>query len=176
MNLPLLIRSHADYPESTDVTFVLTRRHLATVRYAEPTAFGNFATALKRDPEICGGPTRAFTGLLDAIVDRLADVLEHVGRGLDDIGREVFSAEARPRGAELREHIQRLGRNGEVVSKARETLVGLSRITAFARELELLQQERATLARLKTVAHDADVLSEFAGYLSGKIEFLLTSA
>lgn len=173
MTLPLLIRSTADYPETTHVTFVLTPGHLATVRYAEPTAFGNFATSLKRDPRICAGPQRAFTGLLDAIVDRLADVLEHVARELDSIGREVFGSDAPPRGSALRHQIQRLGRNNDIVSKARETLVGLSRVTAFALELDMLANARGIGGRLKTISRDADVLTEHAGYLSGKIEFLL---
>jgi len=173
MTIPLLTHSSAPFPESTDVTFVLTSKYLATVRYAEPTSFASFAASLKRDPEICGNHHSAFAGLLDAIIDRIADVLEQAGKDLDELSRAVFSTDARPGSRDSREHIQRIGRSGAVVSKARDTLLGLARVTVFARELDAVRTDRSTASRLKAVLNDAEVLTEHAGYLAGKITFLL---
>ena len=172
MTAPLLIKSRGPYPESTDVTFVLTARHLVTIRYAEPTAFTTFAGTVERAPQICAGPEQAFAGLIDAISDRLADVLEEVGRALDSLSREVFSpAENATR--DFGRQMQTLGRNGDIVSKARESLVALSRMIGFARDLEQVRKSKAADHKLRTVERDVEVLLEHASSLSVKTSFLL---
>lgn len=173
MTIPMLTKSKAPFPETADVTFVLTATHLATVRYAEPTAFENFAASLKRAPDICGNHHSAFVGLLDSVVVRIADVLDAAGKDLDDLSRTVFSSHAKAGKRDFKQQIQRLGRNGAIVSKARDTLLGLARVTAFAKELETVRADKSTLSRLKAVTYDAEVLTEHAAYMSGKITFLL---
>jgi magnesium transporter len=170
MTAPLLIRSGV-FAETADVTFVLTPRHLATVRYAEPTAFSTFMENARRSGRLCAGPREAFAGLLDAIIDRVADVLEATGRDLDALGREVFVQDPRPR--DLQAEMRRLGRNGEVVSKARESLVGLARLIRFARGLPELREDDETERTLAMLAHDVETLLEHAGSLAAKITFLL---
>ena len=172
MTAPLLTKSRGPYPESTDVTFVLTERHLVTVRYGEPTAFATFAGTAERTPQICAGPEQAFAGLIDAISDRLADVLEEAGRVLDGLSREVFSPgenAARDFGRQM----QTLGRNGDIVSKARESLVALSRTIGFARSLDQIRKSKPADHKLRTVERDVELLLEHATSLSGKTSFLL---
>lgn len=171
MTTPLLITTEGRYPETTDVTFVLTERHLVTVRYAEPISLATFARAAERTPAVCAGPLDALTGLLDAIVDRLADVLEDTGRELDAIGRET-STKAVP-SDELRARMQQLSRNGDVVSKARESLVGLSRLAAFVRARSTVKRDADATERLGIVARDVEVLLEHAAALAAKVTFLL---
>jgi len=173
MTIPLLIKSDASFPESTDVTFVLTAKHLATVRYAEPTSFENFASSLKRSPEICGNHLSAFAGLLDSIIYRIADVLEAVGHDLEELSRTVFDGDARPGKSDFRKYIQRIGRNGAIVSKARDTLLGLARVTAFAKALDTVRSDKATVSHLRSITYDAEVLTEHAGFLAAKPTFLL---
>ncbi len=171
MTLPVLMNRNVSYPETTDVTFVLTARQLVTVRYAEPSAFATFSGTLRRTPEVCAGPQSTFAALLDAIVDRLADVLEESGRELDAVGRAAFTGAQQPGG--LRETMQRLGRHGEVVSKARESLVAMARLAAFARQLPVIRDAPEAAAQLALVATDVDVLLEHATSLAGKITFFL---
>jgi magnesium transporter len=171
MTTPLLITQEGHYPETAEVTFVLTDRHLVTVRYAEPSSLATFAKAAERTPALCAGPLEALTGLLDAIVDRLADVLEDTGRELDAIGRETATT-AVP-SDELRARMQQLSRNGDVVSKARESLVGLSRLTAFLRARTGVKRDPDAMERLDVVARDVEVLLEHAGALAAKVTFLL---
>lgn len=174
MTAPLLIKARVEYPESTDVTFVLTPGHLVTVRYAEPSSFATFAASVQRMPATCASPQVAFTGLMDAIVDRIADVLEEVGHELDSLSRAVFAAGRQRQVAhDFKEQMQRVGRNGDIVSKTRESLVGLSRVVRFARELDHVRADKAAADRLRLVARDMDVLSEHVGFLSNKITFLL---
>lgn len=172
MTLPVLMNRNVSYPETVDVTFVLTARQLVTIRYAEPSAFATFSATLRRTPQVCEGPQGAFAALLDAIVDRLADVLEDSGRALDAVGRAAFTGQAQPPGA-LRETMQQLGRHGEVVSKARESLVAMARLAAFARQLAPIRDTPEAAEQLALVATDVDVLLEHATSLAGKITFFL---
>ena len=173
MTAPLLVRSRGENPESTDVTFVLTPRHLVTVRYAEPTSFATFATAAERTPQICAGAASAFTGLMDAIVDRIADVLEEIGRDLDELSRSIFAPGEEGPARDFQGQMRTLGRNAHVVSKVRESLVALSRAIGFAREIDHVREHKGAEHKLRTVARDVEVLLEHAGFLSSKSNFLL---
>lgn len=170
MTTPLLVKSASPFPESAEFTFVLAKGHLVTVRYAEPVSLSIFAGTTRRTPEICSSPTAVLTGLLDAIVDRLADVLEVTGQELDSIGRRTFTETDRPEPLQVR--MQQLGRHGEIVSKARESLVGLARLLAFLKALP--QMNKADHRdRLKAITVDVEVLLEHTSSLSSKITFLL---
>ncbi|SFP34904.1 magnesium transporter CorA family protein [Tranquillimonas alkanivorans] len=170
MTAPVMVRSTGDYPQMTEVSFVLTRRQLITVRYDEPVSFENFANAVMQAPRICTGPGTVFVSLLDAIVDRIADTLEAADRELDALGRDTFTGERQS--GELHKRMQRLGRAGEVVSKARMSLVGLSRVVAHARGLDALRRHD-TSDNLRLVQRDVETLIEHAASLAGKSTFLL---
>jgi len=171
MTVPLLIKSAGAYPETTHIAFILTPRQLVTVRYGEPPSFSDFAEIIERRPEALAGPGIAFAGLLDAIVDRLADTLEMTGRDLDVLGRAIFTAEATSR--DLRGQMQKLGRSGEVISKASESLVGLALLVTFARGLDTVQADDEVARKVRTAGQDVDVLSQHAGWQTNKSAFLL---
>ncbi len=81
----------------------------------------------------------AFVGLLEAVVDRLADVLEELGGELDTISSRIFRPEvARRRSdrvdAELRATLRQVGGLGDGLSNIRDSLLGVSRIAGFAPE------------------------------------------
>lgn len=171
MTAPLAIRSTGDYPATTQVTFVLTSRQLVTVRYAEPVSFATFQTTLKRDATLGRSPQRVFAGLLDAIIDRLADMLEITGGDLDALGRSIFTGVTTA--GDLKAEMQRLGRDGEVVSKASESLVGLALLLTFARGLEAIQADKEIEQKLQTVSQDIDVLLQHTNWQTSKSQFLL---
>lgn len=171
MTTPLLVKSASPYPESAEFTFVLTPQHLVTVRYAEPVSLAIFAGTTKRTPATCASPTAVLAGLLDAIVDRLADVLEVTGQELDAMGRRTFTDDNRTE--TLQSRMQQLGRHGEIVSKARESLVGLARLLAFLKKLPQIGHADDLSDRLEAITVDVEVLLEHTSSLSSKITFLL---
>src|SRR6516165_3006055 len=74
LSAPLVYNADSDDPHATPVGFVLTRDRLITVRFAELRSFG----ALERDIRSGVMPltsTGLFSDLMEAVVDRLADVL-----------------------------------------------------------------------------------------------------
>ncbi|MHA6346169.1 magnesium transporter CorA family protein [Roseivivax sp. CAU 1761] len=171
MTLPLLVHSTDDYPDSTDLTFVLSDRHLVTLRYAEPASLTAFAATAARTPAVCESPPDALAGLLDAVVDRLADVMEALGRELDLVGREVTTRDVGS--SDLRRRMQQLSRTAEIASKTRESLVALGRLAAFAQGLAALQAAPRAGEALTMVARDVEMLLEHETALSAKVTFLL---
>ncbi|MBP0650480.1 hypothetical protein J8J40_25880, partial [Mycobacterium tuberculosis] len=61
------------------MTFILVGDRLATVRYDEPRAFSLFQTRATKPGCAVTSGRDVLIGLLDAVTDRLADVLERVG-------------------------------------------------------------------------------------------------
>src|SRR5438034_6720336 len=93
MTATLMCQADTDTPKTTAVTFVLSGHRLVTVRYDDPRAFQIIASKLGR---VC--PTSA-TGetilmdLLDAIIDRAADILERIGSEVDQVSHDIFEPE-----------------------------------------------------------------------------------
>ena len=86
----MCIRDRTDFAEIADVGFVLTGGRLVTIRYAEPKAFAVFAANTAR--EFAGLDGRdVLTRLIEAMIDRCAEVLESRSRRIDALSTEVFS-------------------------------------------------------------------------------------
>jgi len=158
--------------------FVLSPERLMTVRFAEMPVFDLFATrfaAASRPP--CSAS--AFLGLLEAIVDRLADVLEQVGGELERMSREVFREEgdqtfnASVMDKKLRGTLRGVGRAGERLSNIRDSLLGVNRILAYSREVADGWIPADLKLRFKTLRQDIASLSDYDVQLANKVQFLL---
>jgi magnesium transporter len=68
------------------VTFILAGGRLVTVRYHEPKAFLTFPSRAEKVAVGCTDGETVFLALLDAIVDRLADIPAGPGRGRTTAG------------------------------------------------------------------------------------------
>lgn len=168
-----------DNPESHAVTFILTDTHLITVRYAQVMSFDRFASHAERSPDLCETPAMALVHLTDAIVDRLADGIEHIGREVDAISRQAFRR-ARPAGSQrlsnlvLQTLLSRLGAAQDALSKARDSAVSLSRALGY---LAFAAPTGAGLGpHIKSQTRDLKSLTDHATYMGGTITFLLDAA
>ena len=177
----------------TPLGLVLSPQHLLSVRYSRLGAFDSFARTLSsRPPEPASpapatpGPpsgtslssSDAFVGLMEAMVDRAADVLEHAGAELDTLSATIFHAESRPgRGGRsdttLRGVLRRIGRAGDLVSHLRDSLLGLGRIAAYVADAHLPWTPPDLHARCASVRADIASLSDYDAQLTGKVQFLL---
>lgn len=180
MTATILTKSDTSHPEASAVTFIMTPERLITVRYAEPLAFANFRKRRDGNPASFATGISVFHGLLDAVVERIADVLENVGAGLENLSFEVFAARTESDRAprDYKEMLTRLGRYSDLISKARESLLSLARLCWFYQEADkstfVSQAEQAGLdAHLGTVSRDIAALNDHAAFLSGKVAFLL---
>src|SRR3546814_19643376 len=87
-NLPA--QTDEDHPVMAPVTFILAGRRLITVRYHEPRAFVTFPLRASRVNLGCGTGEAVLVATLEAIIDRLADVLERAQGEIDAASRVVF--------------------------------------------------------------------------------------
>jgi magnesium transporter len=167
-------------PQNTPVAFVITPKHLVTVRYEEPQPFRSFISRCTKQPKQITSSTFAFVGFMEVIVDRAADLLERCGAELDAVSADIFrQAPSTKAGVHLRASadlegvIRRIGRQYDLASKVRESLVSLGRAVAFFRHAASAWMEGDADARIKTVERDIRALAEHDTYLSQKTNFLL---
>jgi magnesium transporter len=173
MTATLPLKAGTELPESTVMTFILAGNCLITVRYADPTPVRAFSTYLERHPRVCEAAEGVFAGLIEAIIDRVADVLEAVGADLDDLSREIFARERRPSERDFEALLSRVGHNGDLTSKVRESLLSLGRILMFVVPTGRLKARKPMQSQFKTLSRDVVSLSDHASFLSNKITFLL---
>ncbi len=175
---PVVAEADTDHPGLSHVGMILTPKLLVTVRFADLKAFQAAAARAQQDDRerSC---VEVFTVLLEAFVDRQADLLERASQHLDEISHQVFRAtpdrtKTVARSNErLRISLRRLGHIGERVSLIRDSLLGVGRIAAFAPEAGKAWIGRPHADRLKAVGLDIDSLNQFDEHLSGKVQFLL---
>lgn len=180
---PVLSNSDTPMPRNTPVTFILTGGCTVTVRYATPQSFTTFAARATRQRGLCPTAEAVLMGLLDAVIDRLADVLERIGTDLDELSRDVFEIapsgtpttvrRLRGGGRDFQPILRGIGRHGDLTSKARDSLLGIGRIVTFLGQAEELRAHKDSRSRVKTMAGDIVSLSEHAAFLANKTTFLL---
>lgn len=179
MTASVLFHSETPLPQTTPITFIRSHRALVTLRYADPQAFRSFVGRAQRTPSLCASPDATLCGLLDAIIDRAADVLEMTGRDLDETSRTVFGHRrdgqaTEPTDTDLEATVRRLGRIEDLNSRIRDSLVTLTRLVAFL-SLNMAEQRGTKDSRqwLKTLARDVQSLSEQSAFMAHKGNFLL---
>lgn len=179
----VLTKADTNNPESSAVTFILAHDKLVTLRYADPTSFHAFRARREANTLRYQTGQQFLGGLLDAIVERVADILEGAGAAMDRLSQRVFEAEGTPkrrgrarkaRQRDFVEILRRIGAVSDLVSRARESLVSFTRLVAFFREVRKeTGGTRESLAHLKTITGDISSLSDHASFLSSKVSFLL---
>ncbi|HEX2656098.1 MAG TPA: magnesium transporter CorA family protein [Xanthobacteraceae bacterium] len=176
MTATLLCHADTATPKTAAVTFILSGHRLVTVRYDEPRPFAIVETKLGRlCPSTASGET-LLMDLLDAIIDRSADILERIGADVDRISHDIFEPDGSTadRSRSYNEILTTIGRQGDLTSKVRESLVSIGRMLLFvANESEGMRWAKDSRAQLKSMQRDVQSLSDHATYVSGKITFLL---
>jgi magnesium transporter len=172
--------AQADTPDAflTPVGLILTKQVLVTVRFEAVSVFSKVAERIRADETLRSG-AGVFTALLEALVDRGADVLERLAAELDKVSRLVFRGDPTKRqhtvrsNAALRRVLSRVGATGDRLSIARDVLLGLSRIAPFVVSLGHDWIVPEFEARLGAVSNDIASLNDYEGHLSNKVQFLL---
>ncbi|MBK7251457.1 MAG: magnesium transporter CorA family protein [Gammaproteobacteria bacterium] len=175
MTATVVTKLDTDVPENAQITFILAGRRLITNRYVDPLPFRRFVSYAGRHPSICVSAPMMLAGLLEAIINRIADSIERVGADLDRTSEEVFAGSYRRAASrDFRVLLQRCGQNGELISKTRETLVSLARLLAFLQQStgqEGVTQE--VRSRYRTLSRDVLAMSDHASFLGTKVAFIL---
>jgi magnesium transporter len=176
MTATLPAQTEGENPQIAPVTFVLAGERLITVRYHEPSAFRSFPTRAEKVATGCEDGESILVSLLEAVVDRLADVLERAGHDIDRISRGVFQHNGgKPtKSRDFRKVLEDIGRKGDLTSNIRDSLMTLERLIGFLGHVTTQRKcSKEVRDRLKTLSRDIRSLSDHSSFLSQKITFLL---
>lgn len=176
MTATVLHQTDTTEPATTPVTFILSGNRLITLRYADPRAFSLFAARCKKgDPTLTNGMA-VFIGLIETIVDRMADFIERIQGEVDQLSHSIFEMKG---GTATRQRrfdvvLKQIGRQGEFTSRARESSHSLGRLLTFLTQAVTERKDDKLLkARIRTAGRDVASLADHVTFLSNKIVFLL---
>jgi magnesium transporter len=180
MTLRVLRVSDRPAPALIPITFILTPERLVTLRYGESTAFLISAARASKEAGAFSCADAVITGLIEAMVDRLAEILEGIGDELDRISTNLFTqSDEISHGmatADLNSVLKAIGRNGDISSRTRECLYSISRIMPVLEREQATRPDEEITKRLSTAHKDVKSLLDHIGFLSGKVQLLLDSA
>jgi len=176
MTATVLYQADMTEPVATPITFILAGNRLITLRYAEPRAFAIFAARCARPETNLTSGMMVLIGLIEAIVDRLADFIERIQGEVDKLSHSIFEMKG---GAATRQQrfdvsLKLIGREGEITSRARDSAHSLGRLLTFlAHAANEGKEDKLVKARIRTAARDVASLTDHVSFLSNKIVFLL---
>jgi magnesium transporter len=174
MTVLLLANAESEQPTADVVTFVLAKDKLVTIRYFDPQPFRTFEARCERGTAAARKPELLLVALLDVIVDRMADILEHVSKEIEATSREIFDPGAK--GVDTKQFqyvLRRLGRKNDLAGKLRESSLTLSRMLSFLTQQVEDKRDEEVRGHIRTLVRDIQSLQDHSSYLSGKLSYLL---
>lgn len=178
LSMPVLAASDTPDAHLSPAGFVIWREMLITIRYADLVAFDRIGKQV-HDDETIATSVGVFAALMEAMVDRGADILETLGSEADTISRKIFRGDtSEPRHAvrstqRLRSTLTQVGSIGDRVSQCRDVLLGIGRVASFTADLGQAWIEPDFRVRLSAVVKDVASLNEYEAHLAGKVQLLL---
>ena len=164
--------SDSEEPGLAGITFILRGNRLVTVRYEEPQAFRMYA--LRAGRTTGNGPSSVVSGesilagLIEAVIDRAADVLQLQGERIDRLSGKIFEVQddANARNTALQDTLRALGRHNDLISKQRESLVSMERILlSLSATYRTNKAPRELREDIRSTLRDLQSLEEHATFL-----------
>lgn len=175
MTVTLPYIGSSDVPASTACTLAVNTGQLITIRHGEPRSIELFRQRLEKDAGICQSPANALMGLLDVVVDRLADIIEQGAGEVDVISAHIFKRGISARKSQdYKAALKDIGGTGILIARVHESIATLMRLLHFLmHEAPVVGLDKEQRAHLKTLARDLRSIHEHADALDNKLNFLL---
>lgn len=174
MTATIMVRAADANPGTTTVTFVYRPGRLLTLRFDDAAPFKVFGARYERNPEIFPTAQKAFLGLFDEIVDRIADILEFVAADLNNLSTTIFAGGSREPGVvDYNDLLRRIGTDATRTSNARESLVSLRRVHGFFTETCGNLSDEPVDEHWRITGKDVIALADHANFVSSKVTFIL---
>lgn len=179
LSVPLVTRGGLDDGHVSPIGFALNPRCLVTIRFAPSQAIDDFIAHAQHPDAVPHGPVHIFVGLLEALVDRLADRLEQIGADLDRVSRRIFQGDLasgrQPRQSDraLRDALRVVGQAGDLVSHIRDSLLGIGRLLPYTEQMAAEWIEAELHPRFQTLRQDVASLSDYDAQVLNKVQLLL---
>lgn len=181
MTLGALYGVEDGHPKSDPIGFVLTSDRLVTVRYVTPRPVRAFQQHAHKDPSLVQDALAATYNLLDAIIDRLADELEEVGREIEKISVHIFIKQPNARripADRLTALLSRIGRAQSLLAHIRVTAVSTARMLSFFLASDRLRSPETEGVRehMQALLNDTKSLTDHSAFLADNLTFLLDAS
>lgn len=173
MTAHLITKSGTEAPVAGPVTFVLAGERLVTIRYVEPMAFKIVGDQIRHDPRAMQCGAAVLLGLLDEIIDRLADTLERAVADVELMAAVIFKQQGK---IDFRNIMRQLGKAQGINAKVRESSASLTRMLIFCATAQEIDKIEGGTERLLVLQRDLASLTDHSGYLAGNTTFLLDAA
>ncbi|MFA5899946.1 MAG: magnesium transporter CorA family protein [Hyphomicrobium sp.] len=176
MTASIVYNVEAPIPKATPVTFILAGDRLVTVRYAEPRAFPLYLQRVEKGDAPCATGASIMVGLIDAIVHRMADLIERIQDEVDRLAQSVFDLRGghQTRDRRLDVMLKRIGKAGDITARAEDSATSLSRLLHyFVQATKDRGDDPRTRQRIKGSQRDISSMMEHTKFLSQRIGFIL---
>jgi magnesium transporter len=175
MTASLLTGVERGAPVISPLTIAVGRDRVVTLRYEKFRALRQFVSQAGKPGSRCESVETMFNLMIEAIVDRAADVIEQIGANVDRLNSEIFHRDrAGKRQRPLEAVIGDIGIQENLAAKIRESLHSLERLVRFAGvALPSSFDKGPNRGRLKLAGRDIQSLEAHITFLSSKIAFLL---
>lgn len=169
----LPVKSDTEEPQTCDITFILVEGVLITLRYAEPKPFATFISMAERTAAAATSPEGVLIGIIEAVIDRISDLLGRIAQDTNSISSTIFSRRNHGGQADLQPVIEQVGRDGDLASKMRESLQSLGRLLGYLCQVSHASITEEGRTRLRTLSADINSLVDHANFMNSKVSFLL---
>lgn len=158
------------------VTFILTGNALVSVRYIESKAFPLYLSRVEKRDAACDTSVSVLAGLLESLIQRMADLIEHMQDEVNRIAGAAFEIKGgqQTRTRRLDVMLKTIGRLGETACRAEESVTSLERLLLFLTQvMKQRKDDPRDVQRIKSVHRDIRSLTEQLRFLSDRLTFLL---
>jgi magnesium transporter len=171
----ILHHNEQDVPLTSVITFVLSGKHLVTVRYAEAKAFPVYVGRAAKGDADCVSGAGVMIGLLEMLIEREADLIERVQDEVERIAPLVFGQKGQAaHNRRLDVLLRTVGKEGDITARAQESAMSLHRLSLFfANAARERKDDPRVLGRVEAANHDILSLMESMRFLSARTSFLL---
>lgn len=163
--------SASKMPMSGPVCFILSADRLITVRHHAPRPFETYPERADKVGPGCDRPELVFLGLMEEIIGRMADILEAIGRGLDDVAARIYQGGTTGLQADvLQTALEQVGREGDLLGRVRLALLTLERAISFFGQT-LADRKGADVLQplVKGLMRDLQALEVHADFLASRL-------
>lgn len=177
MTMIAIAHLQVDDPVKTPITFIRYKNKLITVRYEELTAFSTYTgRGRKRGGVPVPSADCVMLDIIETIINRIADSLEILGGEMDGVSRDIFRSKnitIKRKTGMLQSAIRKVGGKGDLLGMIRESLSSIARLLSHYDVEQGIPQEKILRARHDQINRDVASLNDHAGFMAGKMAFLL---
>ncbi|AZS50828.1 magnesium transporter [Entomomonas moraniae] len=158
-------------PVLTEISFILDQKRLVCAHYGELVSFKTFENKCARQTQLFKSPDILMMSLMDAVVDRIADILEKLQSNLNDLSRNIFDNDKLDT-KDLQLTVKKLGKYNSLLAKLSDSMLSIRRMLIYCKQsVSWLTKEAKDL--LRSIELDIGSLTEYHTRMSSEITFLL---